>query len=54
MNEEERSADRHGSACMVCMDGGDLLCCDGCPNAVHPFCVGLEEIPEVTAAVNPS
>ncbi len=48
MNDEGRSADRHGSACGLCMDGGDLLCCDGCPTAVHAYCAGLEEVPEVS------
>jgi hypothetical protein len=29
--------------CMVqvCWDGGDLVCCDGCPAAYHPECLGL-------------
>ncbi len=47
MNDEARDPDRHGSACAACGDGGDLLCCDGCPTAVHPACVGLAEVPEV-------
>lgn len=47
VDDVERSADRHASACSVCKDGGDLLCCDGCPSAVHPLCVGIQEIPEV-------
>jgi hypothetical protein len=47
VNDEERSSDRHASTCSVCLDGGDLLCCDGCPSAVHPLCVGLTDIPEV-------
>ncbi|BDA40764.1 probable chromodomain-helicase-DNA-binding protein 4 at N-terminal half [Coccomyxa sp. Obi] len=46
VNDQARSSDRHGSYCGICMDGGDLLCCDGCPTAVHPFCIGLEEIPD--------
>ncbi|CAL8466932.1 g6468 [Coccomyxa elongata] len=46
VNDQARSTDRHGSYCGICMDGGDLLCCDGCPTAVHPFCIGLEEIPD--------
>lgn len=49
VNDQARSTDRHGSYCGICMDGGDLLCCDGCPTAVHPFCIGLEEIPDVSA-----
>lgn len=48
VNDQARSTDRHGSYCGICMDGGDLLCCDGCPTAVHPFCIGLEEIPDVS------
>ena len=47
MNAEERCEDRHAAACAVCSDGGDLLCCDACPTAVHPACIGLEAIPEV-------
>lgn len=47
MNDEARNPDRHGSACSACGDGGDLLCCDGCPAAVHAACVGLAEVPEV-------
>ncbi|CAK0734199.1 hypothetical protein CVIRNUC_000397 [Coccomyxa viridis] len=46
VNCEERCEDRHASACLVCGDGGDLLCCDACPNAVHPTCVSLETVPE--------
>ena len=50
MNTEERCEDRHAAACAVCSDGGDLLCCDACPTAVHHNCVGLETIPEVCAS----
>ncbi|XP_035672349.1 histone-lysine N-methyltransferase NSD2-like [Branchiostoma floridae] len=28
--------------------GGDLLCCEMCPAAFHPQCLGLEDLPEGT------
>ena len=33
--------------CLVCQDGGELICCDGegCVNSYHLHCIGLEEIP---------
>ncbi|CAK4671538.1 hypothetical protein LEN26_010919 [Aphanomyces euteiches] len=31
--------------CCVCRDGGELLCCDGCPHVFHFTCVGLRRIP---------
>ncbi|OQR88558.1 hypothetical protein THRCLA_10244, partial [Thraustotheca clavata] len=31
--------------CCVCGDGGELLCCDGCPRVFHYTCVGLRRIP---------
>jgi len=33
--------------CLVCQDGGELICCDGegCVNSYHLRCIGLEEIP---------
>lgn len=49
---------RHGSQntasainvswCMVCSEGGKLLCCEGCPAAFHETCLGLQETPEGT------
>ena len=34
--------------CRVCKEGGELLCCDNCPNAYHLQCLDppLEEPPD--------
>nr|KAF6394453.1 autoimmune regulator [Rousettus aegyptiacus] len=36
--------------CAVCRDGGELLCCDGCPRAFHLACLAppLREVPSGT------
>lgn len=31
--------------CYICSEGGELLCCDGCPRVFHYTCVGLRRIP---------
>jgi hypothetical protein len=31
--------DDHHDLCFICKDGGELLCCDFCPKAVHLACV---------------
>lgn len=33
----------HNDFCQVCWDGGDLLCCDFCPVAIHPKCLGMAD-----------
>jgi hypothetical protein len=38
--------DSHISYCVQCKDGGDLMCCDGCPAAYHPACLGLINVPD--------
>ncbi|WIA35089.1 hypothetical protein OEZ86_003575 [Tetradesmus obliquus] len=32
--------------CLACSDGGELLCCDGCPAAFHTACLGGQAGPQ--------
>ncbi|KAI8440746.1 hypothetical protein MSG28_009085 [Choristoneura fumiferana] len=36
--------------CAVCMDGGELMCCDKCPKVFHQYChiPTIEKLPEET------
>ena len=46
--------DSHISFCVQCRDGGELLCCDGCPAAYHPACLGLQGMLQDAAWFCPS
>ncbi|KAL5763921.1 hypothetical protein ACOSQ2_016515 [Xanthoceras sorbifolium] len=46
--ERKISSKENDDLCGMCMDGGDLLCCDTCPRAFHLDCVSLKEIPSGT------
>jgi len=45
---EESEDEDHAEFCRSCKEGGELLCCDSCPNAYHLRCIEppLEEIPD--------
>jgi chromodomain-helicase-DNA-binding protein 4 len=44
----KEEADVHIEYCLVCKDGGELLCCETCPLSYHAFCLNpqLTRIPE--------
>ncbi|MAD24502.1 MAG: hypothetical protein CMO44_10070 [Verrucomicrobiales bacterium] len=46
--EDEDDDDEHMEFCRVCKEGGELLCCDSCPNSYHLRCIDppLDEVPE--------
>ncbi|KAL7693760.1 putative Zinc finger, FYVE/PHD-type, Zinc finger, RING/FYVE/PHD-type, methyltransferase, trithorax [Plasmopara halstedii] len=59
-NRLHESVDEWEEDCYLCSEGGELVCCDGCPHVFHYSCIGLRRVPrgkifchECDTSVNP-
>lgn len=46
--DEHKAGDPNEDWCAVCMDGGELMCCDKCPKVFHQYChiPTIDKLPE--------
>ncbi|KAL7123514.1 hypothetical protein ACP275_01G109700 [Erythranthe tilingii] len=45
---KENTSDVYDDACVICADGGDLMCCEDCNSTYHQVCMDMEDVPEGT------
>ncbi|XP_021767838.1 increased DNA methylation 1-like [Chenopodium quinoa] len=38
--------DNSDDTCVICADGGVLICCENFPSTYHPACLGLNDVPQ--------
>ena len=44
-HKASREDDPNDDICGKCEQGGDLICCEGCPKSFHLACIGLSTVP---------